>query len=167
MKRIKKLRVFYLIVTSIVFFTFFLNFSGKKAPNIPQKIDIAADIEYKGKRLIKENSKDIDDGENYQTNQSYIINIGSARINKLLKLLRRKEKPYESIIKDLKLISFEELVKNKNNHEYNKLKVNNGEVEVTEEFVNELRAQADVNSFGSHTSRKKFVKEKIIQVSIL
>jgi len=97
-----------------------------------------------------------------QLNSSFLFDIRSERINNLFKILHRKEKNHSEVLNELKVISFEDIIQKKSNQEYNKLQVKGDEVQVTEEFVNELKKQSELYSYTDE-SRKNVKKAKLIK----
>jgi hypothetical protein len=179
MKQIKKRRLLFLSMGLILFLTFYYSHSSvnrlqqtyindAQLANRLEDNHRFADFEV-GKIV---NDKDIQNKDTQlakqqprpeittKRNDSFIFDIESARINRLFKILHRKEKLHSKVLNQLQLISFEDIIQKKSKVKYNKLQVNGDEVQVTEEFVNELKQQSILHSFTAE-SRKNVKKEKI------
>lgn len=95
------------------------------------------------------------------SNDKYIMRIEALRINKLFKILQEKEKSYAPILERLKLISFENIVNKNTNEKF--LAVNNkNNVIITDDFVQFLNDQSDLNSY---TNKRNIIERaKITKV---
>lgn len=162
MRRHEKKRLLVLIVVGLSFFLLFTSYYRKS-----HSIDEFPDQDFskikKASHFIQEDENKVYQLEKIGSNSSYINNVDSVRINKLFRILQEKEKNYRPIIKDLKLLSFEDIALK--NDQKDRFKVNNGQVEITEELVTFLRKQSDFNSFGY--SRTKIDPAKITEVQMI
>lgn len=83
------------------------------------------------------------DQKNDRINDEYIMEVSAQRINRLFDILLEKEKQYNSVMKDLGLILFENLINEKGDSTLGKfpnevkkfLKITNNRVRVNNKFI--------------------------------
>ena len=174
MIRIRKIRLLVLAVVLVSFIVFFRErFFQIVAANKSFSIDLTNKLP---DHSIQNNSKMTND-DSYlnqikpssqivlDTNEDYIINLNSLRINKLIKKLQQKEKDLVHVLKSLNLLSFSDLLAGnfKNFEELESyFDLKNGELHANEKFLNHLKEISYKNSF--QRPRSHFNKTKIASV---
>ena len=174
MIRIRRIRLYALLALTLFFFIFYLSLhktheAEKITINQNPKINALHSFRNKSLPLSKANIKleakrNI---PNVSAQEKYIFPIEAARINRLFQKLYSKEKDYASVLEALELPSFQSIInmqKVKNFDYKDLLESNNGQVVVTDKFVDFLKTISFSNSFRP---RSNISRAKILNVNYI
>jgi hypothetical protein len=132
-------------------------------------------------RSIWSSEKEVDRDDEWplvKSNESLILDLSADRLNKLFDILHDKERKYSSVMKNLQLFMFEDLVSSNNKPKANDeqkmfpnetsefLKVLGNRVRVTNKYLNYLNNITEFYSFKSY-STLNMTKRQIEKVNLI